>query len=75
MIEAIENGILTAGTIGMFWGIMLIEQDPRAGFWVAFACLLVMIGVILLDMKMPRRSGHSKRGKDSNYHHHTTGGR
>lgn len=75
MIEAIENGILTAGTIGMFWGIMLVEQNPRAGFCVAMACLLVMIGAILLDMKMPRRSGNPKRGKDSNYYHHTTGGR
>lgn len=73
MIEAIENGILTAGTIGMFWGIMLVEQNPRAGFCVAATCLLVMILVILVDMKIPRRSWHSKRGTSDTYrHHHTT---
>ena len=72
MIQAIEKGILAAGSIGSMWGIMLIEQDPRAGFAVSIACLSVMIAVILLDMKMPRRSGHSKRGRGDYHHRHHT---
>lgn len=72
MITAIEKGILSAGSIGALWGIMYVEQDPKAGFCVAMTCLVAMIAVIFLDMKMPRRSWHSRHGKGdsstSSYH-------
>lgn len=79
MITAIEKGMLTTAMLGAIWGILYIEQDPRAGFSIAMACVAAMILIIYVDMKIPRRSGNSKRGKNesttSSYHRRHRNGR
>ena len=44
--EGAIKGFIFMGTLGTFWAIGMIENNPKAGFAIAMSCLAGMLALI-----------------------------